>query len=146
MNRDRMTAANAERFLALVLRINAGILVLALLAVFLPHEWMAAVHRRLFLDDFPSTPLIGYMTRSLSALYGFVGLVLWYASLDVRRYRPLIAFQAWVTVIFGVLMIGIDLGVGMPWPWTVGEGVAVIGLGALMGWLAERARGGEGRG
>jgi hypothetical protein len=141
MNRRRMTPANAKRLLVLVLRLNAAILLLAFGAVFLPHEWMEAIHHRLFPGDFPATPLVGYVTRSLSALYAFVGIVLWYASCDVRRYRPLIAFQAWLTVLFGVLMLGIDLAVGMPWMWTVGEAVTVTGIGVLMGWLAARARG-----
>ena len=141
MTPSRMTAANAERLLVFILRLNAGILLLALVAVFLPHEWMAIVNHSLFHGELPATPLVGYLTRSLSALYGFLGIVVWYVSRDVRRYRPLIAFQAGLTVVYGVALVGIDLFVGMPWLWTVSEAVLVIGMGLVMGWLAERARG-----
>jgi hypothetical protein len=38
------------------------------------------------------------------------------------------------------MMLGIALGVGMPLPWTIGEGPWVIFLGGVIFWLAGRVR------
>jgi hypothetical protein len=38
------------------------------------------------------------------------------------------------------MMLAIDLGVGMPLPWTIGEGPWIILLSGVIFWLAGRAR------
>jgi hypothetical protein len=38
-------------------------------------------------------------------------------------------------VVFGAIMIGVDLHAGMPWWWTVNEGPPVIAVGAVMLYL-----------
>ena len=62
-----------ERLLVLLLRFAGVVLLLAYGAVFLPAVWMAATHRWLELGDFPAFPIVDYLTRSISILYGIKG-------------------------------------------------------------------------
>ena len=63
----------AEKILAILLRITAGVLLLALAPVFFPQAWMAAINRAVGLGELPDTAIVGYLTRSLSAAYAFHG-------------------------------------------------------------------------
>jgi len=128
----------AEKTLVGVLRFAAVLLMVAFGAIVMPFEWMAAIPRFLGLGDLPNTPLIGYLTRSLSALYATHGLLLFYISRDVRRYLPLIRFLAVVGIGFGSGMIVLDTAVGLPLSWTVGEGPFIIVMGVLELWLVAR--------
>ncbi len=121
-----------ERLLVLVLRCAGVVLLLAYAAVFLPVAWMAAVHRWLGLGQFPSFPIVDYLTRSISILYGIKGGLYLLLSTDVRRYRPVIVYSAWAAICFGVAMLVIDARAGMPWTWTLGEGPCVILAGAAL--------------
>lgn len=42
----------------------------ALVAVVMPYEWMNVIHRQAGLGELPHVPIVGYLTRSISALYG----------------------------------------------------------------------------
>jgi hypothetical protein len=132
-----MTAA--ERTLALFLRVTAAILLLALPAIVLPYAWMDAIHRWLGLGELPDRPMVQYLARSASALYAFLGFVLIFVSRDVRRYLPLVRFLGWAKVIFGVVMLGLDLTVDMPMLWTLVEAPVIVGFGIALLWLARRA-------
>lgn len=125
-------ASKKERLLVLVLRCAGVVLLLAYAAVFLPVAWMAAVHRWLGLGQFPSFPIVDYLTRSISILYGIKGGLYLLLSTDVRRYRPVIVYSAWAAICFGVAMLVIDARAGMPWTWTLGEGPCVILAGAAL--------------
>jgi hypothetical protein len=125
-----------ERALILVLRLSGGVVALAFLAVFLPTGWMAGTHRWLGLGEFPASPLVDYLTRSASALYGIHGGLLLVLSRDVRRFAPVVVYVAAAGVAFGAAMIGIDLSAGMPLYWSVGEGPSILALGSITFWLA----------
>ena len=125
-----------EKILAVILRATAGVLLLALAPVFFPQAWMAAINWAVGLGELPDTAIVGYLTRSLSAMYAFHGALLLYISLDVRRYRPLIICLAGVGMIFGAFMLSLDIRLGMPVAWTVCEGPAVIVLDAAINALA----------
>ncbi|HEY7311424.1 MAG TPA: hypothetical protein VH643_18830 [Gemmataceae bacterium] len=118
--------------LVVVLRILGSVDLLALLAVFLPLDWMARAHAWLGLGELPREPIVGYLTRSASALYALHGAMILFISFDTRRYARLITFLAVVALVHGVVMLGIDLGVGMPVWWTLLEGPAFAGTGALV--------------
>lgn len=124
-----------EKILIYLLRLAGGVVLFAWLAVFLPTEWMAAAHRSLGLGEFPVAPLTEYLTRSISILYGIHGGVLVLLSTDLRRYRRLVAYIGVTDIVFGVLMLGIDLKAGLPAYWAGGGGppIALIGLAIL--WL-----------
>lgn len=118
--------------LVVVLRILGVVDLLALLAVFLPLAWMARAHQWLGLGELPREPIVGYLTRSASALYALHGAMIVFISFDIRRYARLITFLAVVALFHGAVMLGIDLWVGMPVWWTLLEGPAFAGMGALV--------------
>jgi len=126
--------------LAAVLRIFGLFDLLAILAVVAPRSWMAAAHAFVGLGDLPDGPIVGYLARSSSALYALHGAMILYVSLDIERYRPLIRFLAVAALIHGLVMMGIDLAVGMPWFWTLLEGPAFAATGVVVLVLLRRSR------
>ncbi len=130
-----MEPSRHERFLVYMLRIIAGVLLLAFATVFLPTPWMAATHRWLGLGDFPASPLVEYLTRSASLLYGFHGVLVAVTSTNVRRLRPMVLYIGWMNITFGIAMTGVDLYAGLPLMWTLGEGPPILGGGVLILYL-----------
>jgi hypothetical protein len=128
----------AESILTWLLRISGVVLLVALGAVLMPFEWMDLIHRRIGLGELPHIPIIGYLTRSVSALYALHGALLLFVARDVRRYLPLVRFLAVASGVFGVLLLGLDQAVGMPLQWTIGEGPYVTVLSGLLFWLVRR--------
>jgi hypothetical protein len=133
-----MNMTARERLLVVVLRVSAAGLMLAFLAVLLPVDWMAATHPRLGLGEFPRTPIVDYLTRSIAALYGFHGVFVWLVSLDPVRYRLFVWFAAIMNILFGAMMIAIDLHADMPALWTALEGPSIIVMGMAIAALAAR--------
>lgn len=131
-------SSTEERFLVLVLRFSGVVLLLAFAAVFLPVTWMATAHRWLGLGKFPSFPIVDYLTRSISILYGIKGGLYLLLSTDVRRFRPVIVYSAWAAIGFGLAMLVIDVRAGLPWTWTLGEGPFIILVGVAMLTLVRR--------
>jgi len=125
-----------ERALVWLLRLCGGVLLLAAFAVFLPTRWMEASKRWLGLGEFPASPLVDYLTRSISGMYAMHGAVLIGVAQDVRRFAPLVLLLAWANVAFGATMLGIDLHAGMPVYWTLAEGPSILIMGVLYLWLA----------
>jgi hypothetical protein len=67
-----------ERLFVLLLRVAAGVLLLAFPAALLPFAWMQAAHGWLGLGELPDQSILPYLTRSLSGFYGihiWVGIV-----------------------------------------------------------------------
>jgi hypothetical protein len=127
-------ALNSRRPLVVVLCCLGTLDFLAIFVVFLPQSWMAAAHAALGMGDLPDAPIVGYLTRSASALYALHGAMILFVSFDVRRYERLITFLAIAALIHGAVMVGIDLAVGMPWFWTLfeGPGFAMTGIIVLI--------------
>jgi hypothetical protein len=143
MNTARVTQVESParlRWLKVVLVLAGLTTVSAFPAMFLPADWMASMHARLGLGEFPAGPLVDYLTRSIAALYGFHGALLLFVSRDPIRYEPIVEFIAVVNITFGVIMIAVDLHAGMPTFWTVAEGPPIILLGMLVGTLNRRPR------
>src|SRR3954453_5263154 len=107
-----------EKWLVLWLRLSAVVLLLAVIAVFLPDRVMAEINNALGMTALSDTPLTNYLTRSLSALYGFLGILTWVLSLDMRRYRPLIVCVGVSYLLFGMFLLVLDFTIGMPLIWT----------------------------
>ena len=135
----RTTAAvNATlrlRLLVWLLRLAGGFTVLAFPAMFLPVDWMAATHRWLGLGEFPRTPVVDYLTRSVAALYGFHGVLVLLVSRDPLRYRSIVWFIAFMNIGFGLMLMGIDVHAGLPWRWTLAEGPPLVAFGVVIGLL-----------
>jgi hypothetical protein len=103
--------------------------------ILLPVEWMAVTHRWLGLGEFPASPLVDYLTRSISFLYGFHGGLLLLIASDVRRYRGLLVYVIAMGFAFGAAIIPIDLHAGLPLRWTLGEGPLIIITALVIGIL-----------
>jgi hypothetical protein len=126
----------SEQALAVILRVLGMIVLFALFPIFMPTRWMEATNHWLGLGELPDTAIVGYLTRSLSAMYAIHGALLVYLSFNVRRYAPAIQFFAAAGVAFGFVVLGIDLAVKMPWWWIIGEGPFVVPVYAFVFWLA----------
>jgi len=129
----------ADKALVLLLRFLGVTTLLALAAVVMPLSWMAGTHRWLGLGDMPITPLLEYLARTISAFYGFFGALCLVAAADLDRYRPLVRFLGVSLAVMGIVFLGVDLAVGMPWWWSVCEGLPVL-VGTSLFFLASRDR------
>jgi hypothetical protein len=118
--------------LVALLRLSACGTMIAFLAVLLPSEWMAATHERLGMGPLPSAPIVEYLTRSIAGLYGFHGVFVWLVSTDTVRYRTFVWFTALMNIVFGAMLLAIDLHAGMPRIWTWMEGPAILALGVAI--------------
>ncbi len=124
--------AKGRSALVVVLRLFGTLDLLAILAVLMPDEWMARGHQWLGLGELPRAPIVGYLTRSASALYALHGATILFISTDTVRYARLITFLAIVALIHGAIMLGIDLAAGMPVWWTLLEGPAIVATGTVV--------------
>ena len=108
---------------------------LAIVALVMPHSWMAAVHEWLGMGLLPDKPIVDYLARygsALSVVYGVVVLVL---ATDVHRYARLIALQAIMIMVFSAVGCVFGWRAGMP-AWWMASDVASCWLfcGAML-WL-----------
>lgn len=125
----------AERLLRFLLRFGGVVLCLAFPTILLPVDWMASTHEALGLGAYPRSAIVEYLSRSIAALYGFHGVLLLIVAGDLRRYTGIVTYIAAFNVIFGLLMLAIDLRAGMPWFWTVAEGPPIATMGVAIGAL-----------
>ncbi len=134
-----MKPHTAAKALSWLLILMGGLAMLAVVPMVMPTAWMEAVNDSMGLGPFHRSPLMEYLTRSLSAVYALIGTLILYLGLNVRRYLPLIVVVGWLTVALGVTLTGIDFAVGMPASWSWGEGPPTIVIGWVFVWLARRA-------
>jgi hypothetical protein len=127
--------------LVFLLRLAGCITAAAFLAIFLPVEWMASTHRWLGLGEFPRAPVVDYLARSIAALYGFHGVLLLVISGDPIRYRAIVSYVAVMNILFGLIVLAIDIHAGMPLAWTVVEGPPIVLFGIVLTLLNRPARG-----
>ncbi len=132
------TNKNNHRALIILLRIVGVSACTALIACVMPTTWIETTHKRLGLGDFPDAPITQYLARSISALYAIFGGLAIVISTDVQRYSPIIRFFAYVRLVFGLVITGIDWVVGMPSYWTLFEGPPTVVFGVVLVLLARR--------
>ena len=135
--------SHPERAVQVLLRVYAVVLFSAVVPALMPFAWMEEIHRGLGLGQLPAERIVHYLTRSQSALYAVQGAVFFCVSQDVRRFLPLVRCLAVLKILFGLAMLALDLAVGMPLFWTLGEGPLIIVLGTLLLWLAGRIAAGD---
>jgi len=137
---SRVQQQTARRFLAWLLYGLGGMMSAAFLAVVMPTSAMAAVADWLGVGPLPRSPLTEYLTRSLSAMYGVLGVLHLYLARDVVRHLDVIVVIGWLTVLAGAIMTVVDFAAGMPplWSWSEGPPTVLTGLAYL--WLVRRAR------
>jgi hypothetical protein len=129
-----------ERILIVLLRLAGAMMLLAIVPVIMPFAWMEAIHERIGLGKLPDATIVHYLTRSASALYAYHGAITLFLSWNVQRYLPLILFQGWLAVLFGVTMLALDLAIEMPLRWALCEGPFIVALGLAIVWLSAKAR------
>ena len=129
-----------ERLLVWFLRATAITLLFAAPAVLLPHAWMDTVHRELGLGGLPDSPMVGYLTRSISALYAAIGLCFWHVASDVGRYLPLLRLTVPVTITFSIVLVAVDFASEMPGIWTFVEAFFLVSWCVANAWLVSRQK------
>ena len=134
-------ASRYERIFVLLLRLDAILLLSALVPAMMPFSWMKEIHRALGMGELAEGPLIGYLTRSLSVMYALHGAVMLFVSLDVRRFLPVAKFIVVLGILLGLWLAGMDVVVDMPRFWIVSEGPAIFVLNCVMLWLARHVQG-----
>ena len=122
----------AKRLLVWVLRMTGAAMLCALVFVFCPFGWMQAIHARIGMGELAYTPLLNYLTRTLSGMYASQGAVILFISLDVERYRGLIRLLAWLTILGGATVTALDATLRLPLFWTVTEGPFTVALGVVL--------------
>jgi hypothetical protein len=113
--REALSMTWMEKSLMVLLRLSATTLLLAVVPVLIPHAWMDSIHRGIGLGQLPAMPLIGYLTRSLSALYARHRAIILFVSFDVHCYLPLIRFLAVASGVFAASLLVLDLAWRMAW-------------------------------
>ena len=129
-----------DRLQAWLLRLSGAVEILAFFAVVMPRSWMEATHAWLGMGEMAQGPLIMFMIRQASYVYGMHGVSLWVLASNVRRFQPLIVLNGISFTLAGVVFFLIDYSSGMPLWWTIEDslGCALFGLGLL--WLNRAGR------
>ena len=111
----------AERWLKVSLFLFGFPAAMAVIPFVMPWSWMAATHEWLGMGVLPEKPVIDYLARYASAFSAFYGILLLLLLTDVRRYAPIITFQA--VAILAISTVGAVLAyrAGMPTWWVLGD-------------------------
>lgn len=86
----------------------------------------------------PTAPVVGYLARSTSAFYAITGGLFLLVSTDLGRYRAILLYLGWTMMLFGVVLLVVDVLEGMPRSWTLWEGPFVVLFGGTMLWLTRQ--------
>ena len=129
---------SAKTLLVVVLRITGLAMLCALIFVCCPFRWMVAIHKWLGLGQLAYSPLISYLTRTLSSIYASFGAVFLFISFDIKRYLPLIRFLGVVTILGGGGVTILDTIIHLPILWSISEGPVTILLGLVLILLTSR--------
>jgi hypothetical protein len=121
-----------ENALIYLLRVTGVTMVIALVFVFCPLNWMDSIHQMMGLGSLPSGAIVEYLARTESALYAFLGLLLLFVSFDIARYQSLMRFLGWITIPFSIAVIVLDVKLQLPLFWTVSEGPFTLLLGVIL--------------
>src|SRR5262245_21357639 len=113
-----LTPKRAEMLLRWLLIANGVMTLLALAAVFFPTSTMDMFHRRLMQTPLPEGPIVQYLSRSVSALYAAFGSLTLVLAWGLRRFAPLVTLWGIVAILFGVILLWIDINAPMPAHWT----------------------------
>ncbi|MBN1816356.1 MAG: hypothetical protein JW828_03290 [Sedimentisphaerales bacterium] len=132
------TIMNARTMLVLLIRMTAVAMLCGLVFVFCPFEWMAEIHSRIGMGTLEYTPLLSYLTRSLSAMYAIVGASLMLVSFNIERYRPFLTLFGWIAILGGIGVTYLDAILKLPAFWTWMEGPLTILLGIAILFLLPR--------
>lgn len=131
---------NAERTLAWLLRVVGAVCLLGVVGLLLPAETMADIHASAGLGEFPDEPIADYLARATSALCGLFGALMIFLSTDVRRYRGVIAFQAYGILILSGALVVASLGSGRLLGFVIADAAACWAYTLPVLWLLRKTR------
>ena len=134
-----MQLTRSERYLQILLRVTALVMLTAIVAVYMPRSWMAYVHERIGLGEFPSAVIAEYLARQTSFLYATLGGLFLLAAADVRRYEHLITYLA-IALIINAITTFLFFMHGLPWYGLAGDLISAAGFVAITLALQHRAR------
>ncbi|MFO8013395.1 MAG: hypothetical protein R6X20_08830 [Phycisphaerae bacterium] len=130
----------SERWLMILLRVVGTAALLAVVAVFMPRDWIDRCHQALGFGPFPDAPVAEYLARSTSWFYVLTGVVQWWLSLDVRRYGRTIVALGVFMLVSGMVLLWVDIRADMPPWWTIMDGPFGVAMGAVYLVLQFRSR------
>lgn len=125
-----------QKTLVIFLRIAGSVEILAFIAVFMPRSWMEAGHSWLGLGIFPDGPLIDFLIRQSSYVYGMHGVIFWILSYDLKRFYPLILLNGISFTLGGPIFFWIDYSAGIPIFITLLDSGSVFITGIILLWLS----------
>lgn len=129
---------NRLRLLAWLLRLAGAVEILAFIAVVMPRSWMEISHAWVGLGEMPNAPVLMFLIRQASYVYGAHGISLFVLASNVERFRPLIILNGITFLIAGPVFFVIDYTSGMPWWWTVADPLSCMFFGAAVLWLSAK--------
>lgn len=124
--------SRSEKILTIVLRVGGILVCTAFIFMAMPMDWMVAIHAWLGLGKMPRDPIVEYLARSTSALYGYQGVLALIISTNLRRFRPVLLFSGWMAVSFGCAQFVYDRTAGMPDYWARWEGPMNVLMGTVI--------------
>ena len=127
---------NRQRLLPRLLRVAGAFEILAFVAVIMPRSWMEVSHAALGLGEMARGPLLLFMIRQASYVYGMHGISLWVIASDVDRFRPLVLLNGISFVLAGLVFFLIDHFEGMPLWWALADAAGCGCFGALVLWCS----------
>jgi hypothetical protein len=133
----------AERWLVLLLRLIGSACLLAVIPMWMPRSWIDAGHQWLGWGEFPAAPVAEYLARSVSALSAFYGGLLVALSWGVRRYVPLVRYQALAIMTLSACGVVVGRWAGVPLWFVGGDAVACWAYCVPMVVLAARVERGR---
>ena len=126
---------NHSRLQSWLLRLTGAMEILAFVAVVMPRWQMETAHRWLGMGEMASGPLLMFMIRQASYIYGMHGVSLWILASNVDRFRPLVILNGISFLFAGPVFFLIDYTAGMPLWWALGDAVGCGFFGAALLWL-----------
>ena len=130
----------AERLLKLLLRVVGIGCLFAIPFVFVPTDWMAAIHEWSGLGKFPDGVIVSYLARSTSAFYAMFGGLCLIVAADARKHAAIVTFVGWMGIVYGLTMATVNAVIGLPITWVLGEGITAAPTGAIILLLQRAAR------
>ena len=120
------------KLLAFVLRVVGAVECLAFGAILLPFSWMAATHAWLGLGAMSDAPILLYLIRQVSFVYGSHGILLLIMASNVERFRSLIIFTGFSYLVSGPILAATGANSRMPWFWFMAEGLSCLSVGIVL--------------
>jgi hypothetical protein len=122
---------DSRRLLEWFLRLAGITEIIAFFAVAMPRSWMEATHAWLGMGAMPDAPLVMFMVRQASYVYGMHGVSLLVLATDVVGFRKLIILNGISFLLAGPVFFWIDYTAGMPWWWTLADPLSCAFTGAV---------------